>query len=256
MIGIAKRRVLLTRATEDNAAWADELRARGAEPVELPCIATEPLPVDRAALRAGLERATWLVLPSRRAVQLFADAGGTPLPDDLLVACVGPATARAARERLGRANLTPAVATLRGLAETLATHRPRRGTRVLLAAAQEGRRDLEELLVPRGYVVDRVALYRTLPARTADARVPWSELRVDAAVLASPSAVRGFVAQVDADPASALVTLGPTTSAAVQEAGLAVAAEAETRDIGGIVSALERAVLTAPYSTTSNEETS
>ncbi|MDE0897229.1 MAG: uroporphyrinogen-III synthase, partial [Planctomycetota bacterium] len=62
-------------------------------------------------------------------------------------------------------------------------------------------------------------------------------LNLDAIFLASPSAWTGLrnVMELSNTP---LITIGPTTSAAVTSARLNVAAEAQTRDLDGLVEAL------------------
>ncbi len=56
-------------------------------------------------------------------------------------------------------------------------------------------------------------------------------------MLASPSAARSLAATGARIPA---VSIGPQTSAAARERGIEVAAEADTHDLDGLVSAVER----------------
>ena len=67
-------RVLITRSEDDSAEWAEELERRGARPVLLPCIRSEPIdtPELRAALSEAVAGADWLVLTSRRGVEACA----------------------------------------------------------------------------------------------------------------------------------------------------------------------------------------
>ena len=57
-------------------------------------------------------------------------------------------------------------------------------------------------------------------------------------VLASPSAVTGFVNQVDIDIPVNIFTIGPSTSAAARAQGLAVTAEAREPSLAGILEAM------------------
>jgi uroporphyrinogen-III synthase len=66
-----------------------------------------------------------------------------------------------------------------------------------------------------------------------------SALRVDNVVLASPSAVTGFVHQVEIDVAVAIYTIGSSTTAAARRAGLAVTAEAPDPSLEGILEAMQ-----------------
>jgi uroporphyrinogen-III synthase len=64
-------------------------------------------------------------------------------------------------------------------------------------------------------------------------------LRVDNVVLASPSAVTGFVHQVQIDVPVAVYTIGPSTTAAARSAGLEVTAEAREPSLEGILEAMQ-----------------
>jgi len=122
MNAIAGKTVLLTRAADDNDAWAERLERAGAVPVALPCIATETITdaATRAALAAALTAADWLVFTSRRGVEAFAALAAGRLDATVRIAVVGPATAAAATQLLGRVDLTSDAATAAALAQTLA----------------------------------------------------------------------------------------------------------------------------------------
>ena len=70
---------------------------------------------------------------------------------------------------------------------------------MLLAVAENAGDTLERALQAAGARCTRLDVYRTVPAPAGRARRPLSTLRVDNVVLASPSAVTGFVHQVDVD---------------------------------------------------------
>jgi uroporphyrinogen-III synthase len=135
------------------------------------------------------------------------------------VAAIGPATASA----WGEVDLVAPVATQEGLLDAL----PRPAGRVLFAAAEGARRLLVDQLD-----ADFVPLYRTQALR------PANPPRGDLAVLASPSAARAFAALGLDTP---VVTIGPQTSAAARELGLAVAAEASSPALDAVVSAVAAA---------------
>jgi uroporphyrinogen-III synthase len=65
-----------------------------------------------------------------------------------------------------------------------------------------------------------------------------STLGADNVFLASPSAVTGFVNQVDIDIPVNIFTIGPTTSAAARANGLAVTAEASNPSLQGLLELL------------------
>jgi uroporphyrinogen-III synthase len=135
------------------------------------------------------------------------------------VAAIGPATA----EAWGDPDLVAEVATQEGLLAEL----PRPAGRVLFAGAEGARRLLVEELG-----ADFVALYRTRAVAVGEAP------RGDLAVVASPSAARALAAVA---PAMPVVSIGPQTTAAAQDAGLVVLAEARAPSVEGLVSAIAEA---------------
>lgn len=239
---LPKRRVLLTRSEEDCAEWAARFAQHGAEAVALPCIHAEAIatPELKAKVKAALPHADWLVFTSRRGVEAFATlAAGAPR-DECRIAVVGAATAAAARTALGRVDVVGAGGTAAALAATLVDIGDlQRRPRVLLALAANAGDTLESPLSGAGAHCTRLDVYRTVPAPPAQPRRPLSSFRVDTIVLASPSAVTGFVNVVDVDVPVRVVTIGPSTTAAASGAGLAVAAEAREPSFEGILEAMQ-----------------
>jgi uroporphyrinogen-III synthase len=233
-------RVLLTRSDDDNADWAPRFSAHGAEPVALPCIHCVPIdtPALRAALAAASESADWLVFTSRRGVAAFAALAPEPV-GRRRIAVVGAATAREAEQRLGRVDLVGRDGTAASLAATLVEHGGLEHARVLLALAENAGDVLERTLGAAGAECTRCGVYRTVPAPPAGRKRPLSALRVDNVVLASPSAVTGFVHQVELDAPVAVYTIGPSTTAAARNAGLTVTAEARAPSLEGILETMQ-----------------
>jgi uroporphyrinogen-III synthase len=233
-------RVLVTRSEEDCAAWAERLRARGARPVTLPCIHCETLdtPALRAALAASAAEADWLVFTSRRGVEAFVALGGRRHAR-ARIAAVGAGTAAAAEQGLGTVDLVGG-GTAALLAGALAASGAlAKGARVLLALAANAGDVLERELSAAGARCTRLDVYRTVPAPPAARKRPLSTLRVDNVVLASPSAVTGFMNQIELDVPAHVFTIGPSTTAAARAAGLVVTAEAREPSLEGILEAMQ-----------------
>lgn len=255
---LAGRRILITRNEEDCAAWAAEIEALGAVPVVFPCIVCRDIdtPDLRARLAAELPRARWLAFTSRRGVVSLARLrgarapGGIPdgapiaapqdaFPDAPRVAAVGPATARAAAAALGRVDLAGGPSgTGRSLAEALVP-RLEPGDRVLLAVAENAGSAFEETVRASGRACRRLDVYRTLPAPACTPRRAVSTMGADDVLLASPSAVAGFVNQVRLDRAPGIFTIGPSTTEAARAAGLDVTAEAPRPGLRGLLEAMQ-----------------
>lgn len=234
-------RVLLTRSDDDCAEWAEKLAARGIDSVAVPCIRCET--IDDRALRAALARAAatadWLVFTSRRGVEAFAALGAAVRPGTR-IAVVGAGTAAAAERTLGRVELVGQGGTGAALAATLVrdgelAHRPN----VLLVVAANAGDVFERTVAAAGARCTRCDVYRTVASAPSPAKRPLSALRVDNVLLASPSAAQGFVHQIDVDVPARIVTIGPSTTAAAERLGLAVAAEAREPSLEGMLEAMQ-----------------
>jgi uroporphyrinogen-III synthase len=241
---LAGRRILLTRSEDDADAWVAALESAGAVPVVLPCISAEP--VESVALAAALaksaRRAAWLVFTSRRGVEGYVRLAGDELAPGARIAVVGPATAEAARSSLGRVDLVAE----HGTAESLAADLIAAGAggdgrteppRIVLVLAQNAGDTLERELRAAGADPRRFDVYRTVPARPLIPKRALSTFNVDAVWFASPSAVLGFMNQVEIDVDAALVAIGPSTADAMRADGLEVAAEAREPSFEGLLEA-------------------
>lgn len=211
--------MVVTRAEGQAEPLAGRLRALGCEVVLCPLIRIEPLG-DGAIDPAPYD---WVVVTSPNgAAELARRLAATPRR----IAAIGPGTADALRAHGLEPELVPAVSTQEGLLAAL----PQPAGRVLVAAAEGARRLLADELG-----ADFLPLYRTVELR------PDTPPDGDVVVLASASAARAFAATGAHIPA---VAIGPQTAATARERGIAVAAEAETHDLDGLVAAVERALAT------------
>jgi uroporphyrinogen-III synthase len=105
----------------------------------------------------------------------------------------------------------------------------------LLLALAENADDRLETALKGPARCTRFDVYRTMPAPPAAAKRPLSSLGADNVLLASPSAVTGFVNQVDIDTQVNIFSIGPSTSAAARARGLVVTAEARLPGLQGIL---------------------
>jgi uroporphyrinogen III methyltransferase/synthase len=240
------RSVLVTRAREQASELRARLEALGADVLELPAISVEAIDVRLPALTDY----SWLVFTSVNGVTGFFERGLDPLGLDtrslarLRIAVIGPGTEQAVRARGVRADLVPQHA----IAESLLDAFPEpvaHGERVLIARAERGRDVLPEGLSARGYEVDVVPVYRTVPVPPDPeilARVRAGG--VDAITFTSSSTVDNLCdAMADPpEPQPLVVSIGPVTSETARKRGLRVDVEAEPHTIDGLVEALVRAL--------------
>jgi uroporphyrinogen III methyltransferase / synthase len=236
------RRIVVTRAREQ----ASELRARleilGAEVVELPSIAIEPV----GFTMPPLDGYGWLVLTSANGVHALFDRGLAPAGLDtralapVRVAAMGPGTAAALEARGLRPDLVPERFVAEALVDAFpapATH----GERVLLARAEQARDVLPAGLAERGYAVDVLTLYRTVAAEPDPAVVEAVRAGgVDAITFTSSSTVSNFcdIVGVVPEPQPLVASIGPVTSKTAVDRGLRVGVEAEEHTLDGLVAAL------------------
>ncbi len=245
------RRVVVTRARTQASGLARKLADLGARVLEVPTIRIDGpsdggAGLDRAGagLRSGAYR--WIVFTSANAV----DALMSRVPDarwlgGVSLAAVGPATAAALERYHLVADLTPERREAAGLVEMFPEPRSSdpfgmapAERRVLFPRAAGGRDVLVEGLNAKGWQVDLVEAYRSVPA-PADEDLRAEVASADAICFSSSSTVTGFLEAYGrpAVPAT-VVCIGPVTTATATDAGLAVAAVAPAASVEGLVDAL------------------
>jgi uroporphyrinogen III methyltransferase/synthase len=239
------RRVVVTRARAQASGLAKRLRGLGADVVELPAIRIEPLleseEVKRAA--AAIGDYALICLTSPNGVRLLFEALRTAGLDARAlnggaVAAIGPGTARALAECGIVADIVPERFVAESLVEALAEVEVS-GKRVLVARAADARDVIPEHLSGRGAEVDVVALYETVREEPKPEAIEAAQ-GAGYVTFTSSSTVRNLTdALGDRFPSNArIVSIGPVTSEAAQDAGLEIDVEAERHDIDGLVAAL------------------
>lgn len=246
---LAGRRVLLTRSDEDCAVWAEELERYGIVGLAFPCITAEPFdsPALADALVEESAHADWIVFTSKRGVEAFdrltrgrAARDTAAAATGPKVAVVGPATGEAAMRLVGRVDLIGEGGTAAALATTMIERLSAQAApQILLAVAENARDTLERDLTQAGMHCKRIDVYRTVAAAPLGRRTSLAELEVDYVFLASPSAVTGFVNQIDVDGSARIVAIGSSTSEAARALGLTVSAEAAEPSLEGLVAAMQ-----------------
>ena len=232
-----KPRVLVTRASGQASALAEELVRLGAEPVIVPII--ELVPPDSFgeldAAMAQIDRFDWVLFTSANAVHALSarakEQGLTLNFAGLKVAVIGAATARAVESIGKRVHLTPQTAVAESLAEALIpfVRRPDGASnRFLLVRAQDGREHLPEVLREAGGEVTIASAYKTqMPAKGVDALqncFAHAAGPPEALTLTSSSAAKNFfallsAAKLELGSTTAVASIGPITSATLRELG-------------------------------------
>jgi uroporphyrinogen III methyltransferase/synthase len=162
------------------------------------------------------------------------------------MAAVGPATAARLEALRLEVDLTPKKFEAQQIARELSRQESLENRRILLIRAEVATPELPALLEDQGAIVDDIAGYRTVaeteldPAVEADLR----EAGADWVTFTSGSTVEHFHARFDLPdlcrrfPDLRCATIGPETSKALRELGLAPAVEAKPHTVEGLIEAL------------------
>jgi len=242
------RTVAVTRAREQASGLAARLRELGALVVETPVIKVVPLAAqidaDCFASPPDIEAVYDLIcFTSPNGARLFfdrlADAGlDARALYDIRIAAIGPATARALRDRGVLADVLPDRAVAESLVEALGDWPV---DRALIARARVARDVLPDALRERGAEVDVLELYETV-AEPLAAEQRDAIRSADYVTFTSASTVRNLLGALDGDAAALdgarLASIGPVTSEALRAHGLEPSLEADPHDVDGLLDAL------------------
>jgi uroporphyrinogen-III synthase len=245
MSGLAGKRIIVTRPVEGADSLLIRIRDAGAHAVLYPTIVIGPpddwSPIDDA-LRS-LDHYDWLLFTSAAAVRaVFHRAREIGiLPDawrTVRIAAVGPATASAVQTFGRGADVVPERAIGAAMAEAVPDVH---GRRFLFVRGDLALEDAPAAIRARGGIVDETQAYATRVHAGIDGKAFELLCDCDAITFTSPSTLRGFLNALgprEWPVRAAIVTIGPTTSAAVQAAGLTVTAEATEHSEDGLMHAL------------------
>jgi len=239
------RRVVVTRTRRQASQLAAALRDHGAEPVEVPVIEiVDPVDGGAALREAVVSLATydWVVVTSPNGAGRLLDAVAADGRDGRAfattkVAAIGPGTAAVLQRGGIRADLVPDRFVAESLLDAL-PEPPAGGGRLLLARAEVARDVLPDGLRGRGWQVDVVDAYRSVPV-VPDGQQQTALASADVVTFTSSSTVERFLDAFGADAVPPVVAcIGPVTAATARERGLTVDIEADVHTIDGLVTAL------------------
>lgn len=228
---LASCKVIVTRPRGRAGQLSAMLRDRGAEVVELPCIAVRRI----EAKLPDLSSFDWLGFTSVTGVEAFfkqlcADKRDIRTIGSAKLAAIGPATAKALEERGLRVDLMPEIYDGAHLAAALAAM----GGRILMLRAKEGSEELTEVLRSSGADFAETALYETSYERPEV--LPRA---ADAAIFTSASTVRGFCAVMPPDAIKTACCIGAQTAAEAGCAGFKNVITAPKATLESLVNTLE-----------------
>lgn len=256
---LAGIRILVGRARHQASALSLGLKELGAEVIEIPFIEIRPprsfKPLD-SALKCNAEY-DWLILTSVNGVDAVASRLRqlkikSASLDSVQVVAIGPST-REAAERLGlKVAIVPQQYVAESVVESLRGNVE--GKKVLLARAKVARDVIPRELRKMGAKVEVVEAYETVAPKSSRkklrALMTNPKLRPNVITFTSSSTVRNFV-QLLSDTARRqeclrhtdlngiqFASIGPITSATLDELGLPVHIEAHEYTIPGLIQAI------------------
>jgi uroporphyrinogen III methyltransferase/synthase len=247
---LSGKRIVVTRTRKQAGALTNQLRALGADVIELPTIRIEP-PTDLRAFAELVQDAhayDWIVFTSPNGVNAFFDLFYR-LYDDAReiggarIAAIGPATAQRLKHFHIHVDLLPDEFVAESLVREFRKEGGIENLRVLIARAEKARDLLPKELSALGAIVDEGFAYRTVPETRDDsgARRRLLEEGADLITFTSSSTVENFLALELPWPAKMRVaSIGPITSKTARDRGLEVAVEARRHDIPGLVEAIRK----------------
>jgi uroporphyrinogen III methyltransferase/synthase len=247
---LSGKRIVVTRTRSQAGVLSEQLRALGADVIELPTIRIEP-PSDLRAFAELVQDAhsyDWIVFTSPNGVTAFFDLFYKLYNDareigGVRIAAIGPATAQRIKDFHLKVDLQPEEFVAESIVREFRKQGGVENLRILLARAEKARDLLPKELSALGAIVDEGFAYRTVP-ETRDvtgARRRLLEEGADLITFTSSSTVENFLALGLAWPAGMQVaSIGPVTSATAHERGLEVAIEARRHDIMGLVEAIRK----------------
>jgi len=252
---LSGRRVAITRAREQAGELRQRLEAAGAAVVELPLIEVRKA-VDKETLfdvLAAFSSYDWIVFTSVNGVRYFFEEFKRVYEDiralgGIRIAVVGEATAAVVREHWLRVECQPPKATAEALARALIDTGSLDSAKVLVVTGNLNRDALVKRLEEARAIVDQLQVYETVETDlTHDAGARDFRARgADAILFASPSAAQSFVDQAAALKLAAGArrplagSIGPVTSAALQQLGVPVDFEAAESNTGSLIAALAK----------------
>ncbi len=245
---LSGKRIVVTRTRTQAGALSAQLRALGADVLELPTIRIEP-PSDLRAFAELVQNAhayDWVVFTSPNGVNAFFDLF-YKLYDDAReiggprIAAIGPATAQRIKDFHLQVDLQPEEFVAESIVREFQKQGGVENLRILLARAEKARDLLPRELSALGAIVDEGFAYRTVPETRDDtgARRRLAEEGADLITFTSSSTVENFLALGLPWPEGMqIASIGPVTSKTARDRGLKVAIEARRHDVPGLVEAI------------------
>lgn len=250
------KRIIVSRAKEQAGSLSSLLKEEGAEVLEIPFIEIRPAQSYEALDKAieNLLAYDWLILTSVNGVKAFfsrLEKQGKSEADllHLKIVAIGPATSKAIEKHGIPVDIVPDEYVAEAVVEEMRNQV--KGEKVLLVRAKVARDVIPNALRELGAKVHVMEAYETVvpeSSRTAILEALNSGNKPALITFTSSSTVKNFVELVGEETISSgllddvkLASIGPVTSATLNELGLRVDIEAKEYTISGLVEAILKA---------------
>ena len=254
---LAGRRIVLTRASDQNSELHAKLAALGAEVLELPLIKVSKSVKndDLAEVFPELGGYDWIEFTSANGVRFYFEEFFRVFDDIrslglIRIACVGEATAKAVTALHLKVECQPKIATAEALAAELIATGSLDHAKVLVVTGNQNREVLVSKLEEARAIVDCLQVYQTTKNDLgADpAAADFRARGADAILFASSSAVQSFAEQAAAlqlakDARRPIAgSIGPQTSETMKKVGLPIDFTAKEPGLDPLVAATVKAL--------------
>jgi uroporphyrinogen-III synthase len=248
---LVNRTIVVTRGEEQAQAMLATIESLGGTAVWFPTVKISPIR-DRSeceSVARNLDEYDWIVFTSANAVRFFEEMTKRLSRDkaDCRVVAVGKKTAEELEQRGVSVDIIPATFSARGVLESLEDSDVHK-KRFLLPLSNIARDELREGLEAKGGKVKRIEVYRTDPNHEINGNSMQQMIErdeVDCLTFCSPSAFRFFTEIVGAKAVSRIIkrkiavgAIGPTTSRAIEEAGIENIIMPRKSDVEELISAI------------------
>lgn len=229
-------KVLIPRPVDRTDEIAGKLSELGATPIIFPLIKIEAINQNKLKTCFEENKFDWIIFTSGVAVQIFFE---TINPEDVTskIAVVGTATKKTIEELGLKVSFIPSAATAKKLMKEIPLNK---GESVLIPRSKIAGKGVIEILEKRKINVTEIATYNNTPVvYTKEEVEKVFEQNINVIAFTSGSTVNNFVSLLKQHKLKInyphLVSIGPSTTSAIQKNHLEAEATAEEHNIDGLV---------------------
>ncbi len=237
------KKIVVTRTRSQASKLLKKLTGLGADVIELPTIAIEPI-IDSGKLNNAINKInefSWIIFTSQNAVNLFfshiySNRKDVRILGNIKVAVIGPATG----DELLKYGIKPDLVPKEYVAESLIAELKKqdiKNRKIIIPCAKGARDTLENSLKDSGAEVERINIYKSVkPDNISDDVIEQLE-HADIVTFTSSSTARNFFSLFPSVTAK-IASIGPKTTETIIEFGTKPEIIAKEYTIEGLINAI------------------